>query len=95
MSHQLTNDEWVAELEEVLDSLRDRRSEVRNAIDDSDIEASQLFAAAERHWRRIERKLAEAVASGERARNSARARNVDNLIQSIEEVYFDLEKLLD
>ena len=92
---QQTNAEWLEEIEGAIEALGTERERFDGSVDDDDIEAWELFAATERRWRRLERKLSEAGEAPERPVNEARCRNVDAIIEALEEAYYQLDKLLD
>jgi ABC-type transporter Mla subunit MlaD len=89
-----TNRDWLDEIEEVLDDLRDRRRRIRPHVDDCDLEAEALFETCERRWRRIEKKLADAAENASKPLNRGRVKNVDALVEAIDEAYSELEDLL-
>jgi len=79
-----------------LEELRDRRKILARKVGrGDDFEAEDLFDTTERKWRRVEVKLDEARAEASKPLNMARMRNVDRLIETIEETYYELEQLLD
>ncbi len=86
-----TNGEWLDEIEEVLDDLRERRDRIRREVEDRDLEAEALFETCERRWRRIEKKLAEARKRADDPINRSRVRNVDQLVEAIDEDYYELD----
>ena len=89
----MTNGEWLEEIEEALDDLRERRGRIHGDVHDRDLEAEALFDTCERRWRRIERKLANARKHERQALNASRARNVDQLVEAIDEDYYELERM--
>lgn len=90
-----TNADMLEDIEEVIDALQQRRADMLDQVYDADLEADDLWSSNERRWRRLEVKLRKAEAEADAPLNAPRSRNIDRLIQAIEEAYYELEQLLD
>lgn len=86
---------WVDEMESEVEGLRDLRADLRRRLNDSDLEARAVWEDQERRWRRLEmklRKLAERTSEGV---HPGLATNIENLLESLDEAYQELDGLLD